>query len=291
MNACTYSTVARPYTVELRPHGNTGQHRYYVTFPDGTSKQLARVTTILATLAKPALIPWAAKMAVEAALEKLEPGVAYTENQLVAILEWARDAHQRTKEEAASHGTRAHELIEAYLHSGQVPDLEREDPHVQNCFALFEEFWQSNAFQVVDLEAYVADVNLGYGGTVDALVRDRHGRLVLLDWKTSKAVYPEMQLQVVAYGAAMAAMGLGMPDSASIVRIGKEDAEFEVVEVWSDLERARSHYQAWKALVAVTGWLRETNNEMARLKRAAEKAAKAEKAAREQYRKRKEASA
>lgn len=273
--ACTYSTATRPYTVELRPHGTDGQQRYYVTFPDGKSKQLRRVTTILATLAKPALIPWAAKVAMEAALEKLEPGVAYTENQLVAILEWARDAHQRTKEEAGAHGTRAHQLIEGFLHSGQTPDLSQEDPHVQNCFALFEEFWAANAFQVVDLEAYVADVNLAYGGTIDCLVRDGAGRLVLLDWKTSKAIYPEMQLQVVAYGAAMAAMGLGMPDSASIVRIGKEDASFEVVEVWADLERAREHYQAWKALVAVTGWLSATTNEMTRLKRAAAKAAKA----------------
>lgn len=271
--ACSYATAARPYTVELRPHGDG--HRYYVTFPDGTSKQLKRVTTILATLAKPALIPWAAKMAVEAALEKLKPGVAYTQDQLEAILSWAKDAHVRTKEEAASHGTRAHELIESFLHTGQTPDLENEDPHVQNCFALFEEFWQANQFRVVDLEAYVADVNLGYGGTVDCLVRDKNGRLVLLDWKTSKAVYPEMQLQVVAYGGAMAAMGLGMPDVASIVRIGKEDAEFEVVEVWSSLERAREHYQAWKALVAVTGWLGATGNEMSRAKRAAAKAAKA----------------
>lgn len=263
-----YETAARPYTVELRPHG-PNQHRYYAVMPDGTTKVLKRVTTILETLNKPALIPWAVGQTLDACREKVQPGVAYGENQLEAIWEWAKGAQHRTKEQAAAFGTRAHELIEAYLHTSQAPDLAEEPVQVQNCFALFEEYWAAHGLQVVDLEAYVADIWLGYGGTIDCLARDRAGNLVLLDWKTSKAVYTEMLLQVVAYGGAMAAMGLGMPASASIVRIGKEDADFEVVQVWSDIEQARVHYQAWKALVSVATWKGQTDSELQRRKKAA----------------------
>lgn len=251
----TYETAARAFTIELRPWGQF--HRYCAIMPDGTKKWLARVTTILATLNKEALIPWAINQAIDACRERIKPGRAYSEGELEEILEWAKGASDRIKTEAATHGTRAHQIIEAFLHSaGEWPDLEQEALPVQNSIALFQEWWEAQKFQVVDLEAYVADLEMGYGGTVDCLARDAEGRLVLLDWKTSKAIYPEMELQVVGYGGALARMGLGMPDRALILRIGKEDAEFESVPVWQSLDEARGLYQAWKALVQVSEWLK-----------------------------------
>lgn len=272
--ACSYATAARPYTVELRPHGNG--HRYYATLPDGTSKMLKRVTTILETLNKPALIPWAVGQTLDACREKVQPGTAYTEEQLAETWEWAKGAQHRTKTEAAQYGTRAHQLIENYLHTGYQPVLHFEPEPVQNCYALFEEWWATQNLTVLDLEAYVADLNLGYGGTIDCLARTPAGDLVLLDWKTSKAVYPEMLLQVVAYGGAMAAMGLGMPGSASILRVGKEDAAFEVVDAWTTIEEARGLYHVWKNLVAVSNGIGQVKSDLDRRKRAAAKAAKAE---------------
>lgn len=99
--------------------------------------------------------------------------------------------------------------------------------------------------------------------------------MVLLDWKTSKAVYPEYHLQVVAYGGALASMGLGMPETASIVRIGKEDAQFETVTAWENLDQARGLYHAWKHLIHVAAWLKEAKAKSDaewRKKRAARKA-------------------
>ncbi len=269
----TYETAARAFTIELRPWGQF--HRYCAIMPDGTKKWLARVTTILATLNKEALIPWAINQAIDACRERIKPGRAYSEGELEEILEWAKGASERVKAEAAGHGTRAHKIIETFLHTGAWPELEFEHLAVQNSIALFQEWWTEQRFRVVDLEAYVADLEMGYGGTVDCLARDAEGRLVLLDWKTSKAVYPEMELQVIGYGGAMASMGLGIPDRSLILRIGKEDAEFEVVEVWADIEQARTLYQAWKALVAVSDWLKKAKARHDAIKRARLKAAKA----------------
>ena len=38
-----------------------------------------------------------------------------------------------------------------------------------------------------------------FGGTIDTIVRDRHGRLCVGDWKSSKAVYSDYLLQIAAY--------------------------------------------------------------------------------------------
>lgn len=242
--------------VDLRPWGKG--HRYVAVHPDGTEQVLPRVSSILATLNKEALIPWAVGQTLAACRERVLPDRAYTAGELEAIWDWAKDAQYRTAQEAAQHGTRAHALIEAYLHSGgqDAPDLAAEHPAVANCWALWEEWWQGQDMLVTDLEAYVADTVLGYGGTVDCLARNRrHGNaLELLDWKTSKGIYPEYRLQVVAYGGALARMGLGMPERATILRIGKEDAEFEAVTIWQSLDEARALYQAWKALVQVYAW-------------------------------------
>lgn len=258
MSLPAYECAPRPFKLELRPHGKFS--RYVAIHPDGREQVLQRVTTILSTLNKEALIPWAVGQTLDACREKILAERAYTTDQLEQVWEWAKGAQYRTKTEAAAYGTRAHEIIEAALHAaGEWPserEMAREPLPVQNSVALFQEWWGAQNLTVIDLEAYVADVQMGYGGTIDCLARDSEGRLVLLDWKTSKAVYPEYHLQVVAYGGAMARMGLGMPEQASILRIGKEDAEFESVPVWQSLDEARGLYQAWKALVQVSEWLK-----------------------------------
>jgi hypothetical protein len=54
--------------------------------------------------------------------------------------------------------------------------------------------------EIVDTETAVVSEVHGFGGTWDAIARTRkHGRLFLLDWKSSNAVYREYILQVAAY--------------------------------------------------------------------------------------------
>ncbi len=53
--------------------------------------------------------------------------------------------------------------------------------------------------RVVKQEIKLVSESLRYGGTPDAVGVDDRGRYVLLDWKTSKGVYTNFQLQLAAY--------------------------------------------------------------------------------------------
>jgi len=202
----------------------------------------------LQTLDKSALLPWAVNETISAIRSRISPGQTYSDAILEDIWEWAKDARFRTSDLAAQHGTRAHEIIEQFLHNRTMPDTTQEAPEVQNAVILWREWWDAQDLEVCDIERYVAHLGLGYGGTVDFLARTNDGRVVLIDWKTSKGIYPEYLLQCVAYGGALSAMGLGMPAAAHIVRIGKTDATVEVQTAWNNLAEARELWQLWAAV-------------------------------------------
>ena len=88
-------------------------------------KRLTGVTSIIGVLAKPALIGWAARMAVEYIQDFFKEGVTKAEGITVkALLDgdtWervcadAKSAHTKKKEAAGTHGTSAHSLVEQWV--------------------------------------------------------------------------------------------------------------------------------------------------------------------------------
>jgi len=68
-----------------------------------------------------------------------------------------------------------------------------------------------------------------YAGTVDA-VATINGEYSVIDWKTSKAVYPEYYLQVAAYAKALEDMEGRPVDSAYILRCDKKTGKFQCVQ-------------------------------------------------------------
>lgn len=211
-------------------------YRYYVArMKDGSEWRLRSVTTVLGCLNKEALIQWAVDRSMDYIRETLLPGedghIRVSPNMLDAVLSQARMAHYRSKTEAAELGTLAHDYIEGYLRTGIEPDLRDQDSRVINCYTLFRRWWDDQQLSVIQTELMVYDVAHGYAGTLDFLAADRNGDLVLVDWKTSKSIYWNYRLQVIAYARALSQMGRGLPKRASIVRIGKEDADFEVLDI------------------------------------------------------------
>ena len=80
-------------------------HKYFLD-----DKPLTGVTTVLNVIAKPALIAWSAKMAceyVKANLKSLE--------ELDQVLELAKIAHTRKKEDAGDIGKQVHKHIENWI--------------------------------------------------------------------------------------------------------------------------------------------------------------------------------
>lgn len=181
----------------------TRAHQRY-KLADGTP--VPGVTTVLGILAKPALLHWA-----------WECGMA-------------GEDYRKTRDAAADVGTIAHWLIECHLR-GVEPDTSGFSPadldKAENAAIKFIAWWDAGRYELVAAEQQLVSERHRYGGTLDIVAR-RGGETVLVDIKTSKAIYPEYWRQVAAYGRL-----LDEPPAAYVIcRIGKEasDGDFEVAE-------------------------------------------------------------
>ena len=240
------------FAVEQRTGNAFGRdYRYYVaTCKDGAEYRLRSVTSVLGGfLNKGALIQWAVDQSMDYIRERMEfdcDGVArLTEPDMETLLQEARMAHHRTKAEAAELGTIAHDHVEAFLRTGQEQDMSDQDARVANCYDLFRRWWDQAGLSVIQTELMVYHAPLGYAGQLDFLAADAEGNPVLVDWKTSKAVYWNHSLQVVAYAKALREMRRGTVSAMRIVRIGREDADFEVREIpRADWKRLGSLFEA-----------------------------------------------
>ena len=82
-------------------------------------QRMTGVTTVLSVIAKPALIGWAANMAVDYVKDyiKVHPDVRGQDqlDKLLVVVEEARTAHTKAKEKAGDVGTLAHKKIEVWI--------------------------------------------------------------------------------------------------------------------------------------------------------------------------------
>ena len=209
---------------------NTGRTRKHVYLLDG--KPVTGVTTILAVLAKPALIGWAARMAVERVRgwdPKMAPndGLDLWEQMLLE----AEKAHVRIKDDAAGKGTDIHEQVENYVRlmiadqDGLATRLNGyENPQIQN----FVEWAVSHGVRFLDAEKKVFSETLFVAGTLDLLL-EMNGKTYLADVKTSSGIYPEMFYQCAAYRLLLEEMG--QPTEGSlIIRLDKKTGVVETAE-------------------------------------------------------------
>ena len=158
--------------------------------------ELPGYTTISDLLAKPALIGWAANTAVDyCEAHKDEPDVFQN-----AKKEW-REAGKK----AMDIGSAVHHLIEHFIKTGDdtLPD-EREE--VLNGFKAFLDWNEENGVEWLESEKPVCSMDYGYAGTLDAIAKFTKGKLsgkvYVIDFKTSKAIYPEYATQIAAYAQA-----------------------------------------------------------------------------------------
>ena len=162
-------------------------------------KQVVGVTTLLGVLGKDALMPWAAKMEREGILAWFAAG-----KQTWDLPKPYFYAGHTSK--AADLGTIAHARIEAWLH-GTTLDPSGLDEALYAAAAApqtrFQEWWDGEGLELVSSEEQLVHPELRYGGTIDFVARDRDGKLVLGDIKTTKAnrdwPYPTVIAQVAAY--------------------------------------------------------------------------------------------
>lgn len=141
---------------------------------------------------KPGLVGWAANVTIDEAKDRWDELVQLPPSQRYKILERARWDH---RDEAAERGKAAHKLIQQYARGDEVEPTEE----LEGYFRAYEQFTADWQPREVLIEAPVFSLEYRYAGTLDVVADLADGKRWLLDWKTGKAIYPAVALQLAAY--------------------------------------------------------------------------------------------
>ncbi len=157
-----------------------------------TGEEVPSVTTIISGgVPKPALPPWAAKMAAEYADANWDMLSGLSSAERVTLI---KGAHKRRSEAAADLGSAVHEAADAWCSNRPMPKWE---DGVEPFMEQFAEFLEARSPHFVMTEVTVWNRAHGYAGTFDWLARI-NGKLTLGDHKTGTNVWPEVGLQLAA---------------------------------------------------------------------------------------------
>ncbi len=199
-------------------------HKYTVD-----DKKVRSVTQALNIINKPALINWAARMAVEYISDQIEPGKSYDEVQLLTIFESGKSAHWKKKVSAGNLGTFVHNWVEDYV-NGKKP-AKPVNEGLKDAVQRFLDWQKEHKVKFLLSEQQVYSRKYNYTGTLD-FICTIDGKMYIGDLKTSKGIYPEMLIQTAAYRFAREEEYPKEKYAGQIiVKVGKEDGALEVAVI------------------------------------------------------------
>ena len=103
----------------------------------------------------------------------------------------------------ADAGTLAHDMVECEIKGKPMPPLDGLAPDVveraQQSFNAFREWRKTSRFELVASEVVIVSEALKYGGQIDCIAH--LDEVAVVDWKSSKQLYPDQVVQLAAYGA------------------------------------------------------------------------------------------
>lgn len=197
-----------------------------------------------------------------------------------ALMKWAWSCGLRhidynlESSNAAKIGTAAHDAIERHIKGVE----QEKDPvayyelpaggmeKARRCFEAWKVWNDAVRPQYVSTETQLVNPEHAYGGTIDAIGKIGES-LVLLDWKTSKAIHDETAMQIAAYKHLWYANGGEHIDHCRVIRFDKSSGSFEQLsltdtsdyfEQFLDLLRA---YKRGRRIFPVP-WERMTKREL-----------------------------
>lgn len=180
-------------TTRLRRINRGRGHSYTL---DG--RKVPGVTTILKTLAKPALIDWSVRKGAEHAVNHWDE---LAELPISERLDRIKRAPSTDRDHRGERGTEIHTYAEQLVHGQTVtPPDDLRGP--VEAVARWLDRWRADP---VLTEAPVANTTYGYAGTADLFaVLRRPGEaagdgVTLVDFKSSRGVYSEAAIQCAAY--------------------------------------------------------------------------------------------
>lgn len=208
-------------------HATTQESGRFYTHP-GSGEKFWSVSTISKALAKPFLIPWAAKMAGECAVAEWDYLSTLKPNDRLMRI---KSASARNNNRASAKGNQVHALIEDWIRKGcpenyditecpRDPDLIKWNEgkelvitkaELQAHFDGFVQWVAKHEPKFIHSETTVWSRKEKYAGTLDLIAELPHfqlpgeeepGCFAILDAKSGSGIYPEVGLQLAAYARA-----------------------------------------------------------------------------------------
>jgi hypothetical protein len=179
-------------TAPALARGKTGRRYVWPPNTDRPELVVPSVTTILGQLAKPALTNWAAKEVATYAVEQI---LAWQDLPADSAIDLLKRAPYRNMTKKGDIGTAVHTAIDSWI--GGEPVVENLDllPYVGAAIS----FMDDQVEKVIHSEVTIFNRTYKYAGTTDSIVTLKDGRTAIVDWKSGKAIYPEVALQLAAY--------------------------------------------------------------------------------------------
>lgn len=219
-----------------------------------TREHVPSVTTVIkGGIPKPALIPWAAKMAAEHAVANwLRLSAVPHEARINEI----KTAYKEYTEKAADRGDIVHSLIECWSTGQPYPDWPKD---VELFVDQFISFMAMERPEFIENEVTVWSNTYGYAGSADFIARIK-GKVVLGDVKTGRRVYPEVGLQLAALANADFILREDgseepLPDIDGLVALHVRPRSWNLIPVYE----ADACFEAFLAAKRVMEWERNTS--------------------------------
>lgn len=176
--------------------------RPYAGYKDAAGNKIPGVTTIIGRFKESGgLVHWAWKLGTE-----------------------GKD-YRKERDNAASIGTYVHDWVEATINKQAQPLVPPEFSlnDIAACelaYQQWREWYFDHGFTIERTEIPLVS-KLGFAGTIDAYGADKDGVVCLIDWKTGKAVYKDVMLQMGAYMALLEEHEFAVPSEVHVVNFTK----------------------------------------------------------------------
>ena len=216
-----------------------------------TGNEYPSVTTVLGIVGKgEALKHWAANEVAKYAVKNRD---TWTRLDEAAAIDLLKREPLRFLDRAASRGTDVHAIAEAYAKTGVMPQWADE---ISGYVDALRRFFDEHQPKPVLVEHTVFNSDIGYAGSFDLVctLPAFNDDLVILDYKTSKAIYPDVAAQLAAY-----AHGTEYVDGDTVkplpaiargvaVRLAA-DGTYQVIEC--DIDAGWSYFKSVRAVFSI----------------------------------------
>lgn len=204
---------------QARRRSESGPRTYaWPPIPPHEFELISVTSAINAGLNKPFLTNWAAKLVAEKAVEDFDLiKLMLEKDDKEGAIAHLKGAPHRNRQAAADRGTLVHSALESYVDGKKFTDEELNEKmregkvptklwaQTRKMYSGLIDFMFDAEPEIIWQEATVYSRTHGYAGTLDMLPRMVVGGAklpVVLDVKSSKRIYDETALQLVAYARA-----------------------------------------------------------------------------------------